>query len=217
MSVRARFTGTAVLLLRDDIDTDQIVPARFLKGTDRSGLDSALFADKRSEPGFPLNTPGAAGAAFLVAGRNFGCGSSREHAVWALRAFGFRAVIATSFADIFRRNALENGLLPIAVGAATHARIGELCERDRSCTLQVDLTGPMLTLSDGTHVPFDVDPFARRCLLDGTDALGMLLAHARDIDGYEAAVEGRAARVGSGISVHSPLSPLPSPQPSGSN
>jgi 3-isopropylmalate/(R)-2-methylmalate dehydratase small subunit len=185
MSARARFTGTAVLLLRDDIDTDQIVPARFLTVTDRSGLDTALFADKRTEPDFPLNAPGAASAAFLVAGRNFGCGSSREHAVWALRAFGFRAVIAPSFADIFRRNALENGLLPIVVGPATHERIGELCSRAGNCLMAVDLTGPMLTLADGTRVPFDVDPFARRCLLDGTDALGMLLAHDADIARYE--------------------------------
>jgi 3-isopropylmalate/(R)-2-methylmalate dehydratase small subunit len=200
MSGRAHFEGTAVLLPRDDVDTDQIVPARFLKVTDRSGLESALFADHRfdssGEPrgDFPLNAPGVAGAAFLVAGRNFGCGSSREHAVWALQAFGFRAVIAPSFADIFRRNALENGLLPIGVDAAAHERIRMLCEHNPAHLFAADLTGPTLTLPDGARLAFDIDPFARRCLLEGTDGLGLLLAHVGEIERFEAMHERGASR-----------------------
>src|SRR5512136_2072715 len=154
----AQFTtlaSRAVVLPTDDVDTDQIIPARFLKVTDKAGLGASLFADWRyaadgsPRPDFVLNQPGASGAAILVAGANFGCGSSREHAPWALTGFGFRAVVSTSFADIFRNNALKNGLLPVAIDAATHAELLAALARAPEAELRIDLAAQTLTLPGG--------------------------------------------------------------------
>ena len=181
------FTSPTVALPVDNIDTDQIIPARFLKGTSRSGLGRSLFADWRYDAqgqpraDFVLNRPAAEGAEVLVAGDNFGCGSSREHAPWALLDAGFRAVISTSIADIFRNNALKNGLLPIEVEPAVHRRL--LAQAGAPVT--VDLEAQAVTLSDGTKASFTVEPFARYCLLNGVDELSFLLAQAEAIDTYE--------------------------------
>jgi 3-isopropylmalate/(R)-2-methylmalate dehydratase small subunit len=174
------FTGRIAPLLADDVDTDQIVPARYLKITGKAGLADALFADWRRDPSFVLNRPEHAGAEILLAGENFGCGSSREHAPWALLAGGFRAVVARSFADIFRNNALKNGLLPIALDAAAHARLA-----DSPTTLSVDLASQEVTLPDGSKASFAIDPFARHCLLEGIDQLGYLLDLDPEISRYE--------------------------------
>ena len=183
----------AVLVARDDIDTDQIIPARFLTTTTRSGLGAHLFADWRYDatgepiPAFELNLPTSAGAQILVGGRNFGCGSSREHAPWALNDWGFRAVIASSFADIFRSNAHKNGVLTIALDAraleATHAAL----RADPAARITVDLPAQTVTLPDGTRIWFDIDTFSKRCLLDGLDELGALLAELPAIREWEVA------------------------------
>ena len=182
-----RFTSPTVVFAADDVDTDQVIPARFLKGTARSGWGEHLFADRRYDaagrprPEFPLNRPEAKGARVLVAGRNFGCGSSREHAVWALQGYGFQAVIALSFADIFRGNALKNGLLPVAVEESVHARL--LSAPGSAVT--VDLETQKLTLADGTGASFVIDPFARYCLLNGIDELQFLLGQEEALAAYE--------------------------------
>ena len=182
-----RFTSRTVVWAADDVDTDQVIPARFLKGTARSGWGEHLFADRRYDaegrprPDFPLNRPEAKGARVLVAGRNFGCGSSREHAVWALQGFGFQAVVAPSFADIFRGNALKNGLLPVAVDDAVHARLVSA----PGSPVTVDLEAQRLTLADGTEALFPIDPFARYCLLNGIDELQFLLGQEEAIAAYE--------------------------------
>jgi 3-isopropylmalate/(R)-2-methylmalate dehydratase small subunit len=169
-----------VLLPVNDIDTDQIIPARFLKTTDKAGLGPSLFADWRygadgsPRADFPLNQPRARGAAILVAGDNFGCGSSREHAPWALAGFGFRAVVSTSFADIFRNNALKNGLLPVAVDAASHRALLEQLQRAPEAELAVDLATQSLRLPDGRAVSFPIDGFSKTCLLEGIDELGYI-------------------------------------------
>jgi 3-isopropylmalate/(R)-2-methylmalate dehydratase small subunit len=182
-----RFTSSTVPWPADDVDTDQVIPARFLKGTARSGWGDHLFADRRYDaegrprPEFPLNRPEAKGARVLVAGRNFGCGSSREHAVWALQGYGFQAVIALSFADIFRGNALKNGLLPVAVDESVHTRL--LSAPGSAVT--VDLEAQELTLADGTGASFVIDPFARYCLLNGIDELQFLLGQEEAVAAYE--------------------------------
>jgi 3-isopropylmalate/(R)-2-methylmalate dehydratase small subunit len=190
----AQFTtlrSRAVLLPVNDVDTDQIIPARFLKVTDKAGLGASLFADWRyaadgsPRPDFVLNQPGAKDAAILVAGDNFGCGSSREHAPWALVGFGFRAVVSTSFADIFRNNALKNGLLPVVVDPATHAEILALVRIDPGAELTIDLGTQMLGLPNGRAVAFPVDPFAKTCLLNGVDELGYILRFEREIAAFE--------------------------------
>jgi len=184
----ARFTqltGRTVVLLDNDIDTDQIIPARFLKGTDKAGLADALFADWRARPGFPIGTPAAAGAQVLVAGHNFACGSSREHAPWALVAGGFRAVISTSFADIFRGNALKNGLVPVVVPPAVHAQLVAALAKDPALEVTIDLEAQELRAAGVPTTAFTVDSFARRCLLDGVDELGFLLKHQSEIEAYE--------------------------------
>jgi 3-isopropylmalate/(R)-2-methylmalate dehydratase small subunit len=174
-------TARVVVVPQNDIDTDQIIPARFLKTTDKTGLGSSLFADWRygpdgaPRPEFPLNAPRAGGAQVLVAGDNFGCGSSREHAPWALTGFGFRAVVSTSFADIFRNNALKNGLVPVAIDAAAHASLLEQLSRNPEAELTVDLASQTVRLPDGKMVKFPIDPFARTCLLEGVDELGYIL------------------------------------------
>jgi 3-isopropylmalate/(R)-2-methylmalate dehydratase small subunit len=168
-------TARAVVLDAADVDTDQIIPARFLKTTTKDGLASALFADWRGRPGFPLDDPESAGAQILVAGDNFGCGSSREHAAWALAAWGFRAVIAPGFADIFRGNALGQGLVPAAIAPARHAALIAALAADPRLAVTVDLEAQEVRWAD-QKAAFPVDPFARRQLLDGVDELGFLLS-----------------------------------------
>ena len=181
------FTSRTVVLPVENVDTDQIIPARFLKATSKVGLGSKLFADWRfaadgtPKPEFVLNQPAAVGAAVLVAGDNFGCGSSREHAPWALYDYGFRAVVSTSIADIFRSNSLKNGLLPIVVDAAAHAQL--LAAPDAEVTVSV--ADQTLTLPDGTKVTFPIDPFARYCLLHGVDELEFLLTQEDAIAAFE--------------------------------
>jgi 3-isopropylmalate/(R)-2-methylmalate dehydratase small subunit len=194
--VTAAFTRVAsavVPLLRDGVDTDQIIPARYLKAVTRDGLAEGLFADWRYDssgaprPDFVLNDASMSGRAILLAGSNFGCGSSREHAPWALTGNGFRAVIAGSFADIFRNNALKNGLLPVALEPDALARVRSAIEADASAEIIVDLEASEVRLPDGSSLPFDIDPFARSMLLAGTDELGYLLALQDDMVAYDAA------------------------------
>jgi 3-isopropylmalate/(R)-2-methylmalate dehydratase small subunit len=186
-------TSAAVPIPRNDIDTDQIIPARFLKTINRAGLAEQLFCDWRyladgsPNPEFVLNRPEMAGRQILVAGDNFGCGSSREHAPWALTAWGIRAVISSSFADIFRSNALKNGLLPVAVPPQELERIGGILQAEPDADMTVDLEASELRLPDGSVIGFDVDAFARRMILDGTDELGYLLKLEPQLDAYEAA------------------------------
>jgi 3-isopropylmalate/(R)-2-methylmalate dehydratase small subunit len=182
-----RITSRTVVLPRADVDTDQIIPARFLRTTTREGLGQQLFADWRYGqdgkplPEFVLNTPAAAGCAVLVAGRNFGCGSSREHAPWALLDFGIRAVVSTEFADIFRSNSLKNGLVPVVVDEATLA--GLIASPGAEVT--VDLESTSLKLPDGRSVKFPIEAFARHCLLQGVDQMGYLLSQDAAISQYE--------------------------------
>ena len=183
-------TSRVVVVPQNDIDTDQIIPARFLKTTDKTGLGSSLFADWRygpdgaPRPEFPVNAPRAQGAQVLLAGDNFGCGSSREHAPWALTDFGFRAVISTSFADIFSNNALKNGLLPVIVDAAAHQRLLDLAA-DPSAQVTVDLDSQTVRLPDGSTATFPIDGFSKTCLLEGVDQLGYLLLHQAQVTTYE--------------------------------
>jgi 3-isopropylmalate/(R)-2-methylmalate dehydratase small subunit len=182
-----RFTARTVALLQDNVDTDQIIPARFLKATTREGLGGALFVDWRARPDFPLNRPEARGAEVLLAGANFGCGSSREHAVWALQDAGFRAVISTAIADIFRANALKNGLLPIVLPAPAHAQLAAAA----GGSVTIDLASQTVSLPDGSEAGFTIDPFARYCLLHGQDELDFLLGQAPAIAEFERALPGR--------------------------
>jgi len=187
--IRSRIVALPV----DNIDTDQIIPARFLKTISKEGLGAQLFydwrydAEGRPRPEFVLNQPQAQGAQILVAGDNFGCGSSREHAPWALLEFGFRAVISTSFADIFRQNALKNGLLPIVVPREIHAELLRLAEEHPEAEYEVDLASQTLVLPDGRRVEFPVDPFAKQCMLEGVDELGWILLQEADIRAFEQA------------------------------
>jgi 3-isopropylmalate/(R)-2-methylmalate dehydratase small subunit len=187
------FTSAIVPLLAENVDTDQIVPARYLKVTDKAGLAEALFHDWRfaadgspREPRFVLDDPAMAGRQILLAGDNFGTGSSREHAPWALVAWGFRAIVSPAFADIFRNNALKNGLLPIVVDADTHRRLVALTTDDPSARLTVDLEAQVVHLPGDEDIAFDVDPFAKVMLLAGTDELGYLLSRIESIEGWEA-------------------------------
>jgi 3-isopropylmalate/(R)-2-methylmalate dehydratase small subunit len=167
----------------ENIDTDQIIPARYLKAITKDGLAEGLFADWRaSDPAFPLNLPEFKDAQVLVAGDNFGCGSSREHAPWALTQYGFRAVISTSFADIFRGNALKNGLLPVIVPKDAHQ---ELLAAP-GARVKIDLAEQTLTLPSGRRVEFPIDAFSKHCLLEGVDELGYMLAQEAAIQAYEA-------------------------------
>src|SRR6202045_4543370 len=184
-----RITSRTVVIASSDIDTDQIIPARFLTTTTKEGLGKQLFADWRyQEDGTPkrefvLNRPEARGAEVLVAGRNFGCGSSREHAPWALLDHGFRAVISTEIADIFRGNSLKNGLLPIVVDESTSRWLLD----NPGALVDLDLTASRLTLPTGGSVSFPLEAFARHCLLNGIDELGYLRSKLADIERYEAA------------------------------
>jgi len=182
-SIRSR----TVVMPSSNIDTDQIIPARFLTTTTREGLGAHLFADWRydgagaARPEFVLNRPEARGCQVLVAGRNIGCGSSREHAPWALLDYGFRAVVSTEIADIFRSNSLKNGLLPVVVDEATHAWLVE----HPGVEVEIDLPATQLRLPDGRAVTFPVEAFARYCLMNGVDELGYLLQQADAIAAFE--------------------------------
>jgi 3-isopropylmalate/(R)-2-methylmalate dehydratase small subunit len=175
-----------------NIDTDQIIPARFLKTISKEGLGGNLFCDWRYDaqgkpkPDFILNQPRAAGAEVLLAGDNFGCGSSREHAPWALTQFGFRALISTSFADIFRANALKNGLLPVIVPADVHTELLAAVAKHPDAEVRIDLQNQTLTTPGGRQVDFPVDSFAKHCLLEGVDELGCTLQHEGEIAAFEA-------------------------------
>jgi len=190
------FESRIVSLPVNNVDTDQIIPARFLKTTSKQGLDQQLFYDwrydehGRPKQDFVLNQPLAKGAEILLAGDNFGCGSSREHAPWALTQFGFRAVISTSFADIFRQNSLKNSLLPIVVPAEAHKELLALAERDPQARVRVDLAAQTLTLPSGGAVDFPVDSFSKQCLLEGVDELGYILKQQPAITTFEARRDG---------------------------
>ena len=188
------FSSAVVPLAAENVDTDQIVPARYLKVTDKEGLADALFRDwrfeadgSRKDPPFVLDRPGIAGRQILLVGDNFGTGSSREHAPWALQAWGIRAILSTSFADIFRSNSLKNGVLPIVVDPATHQRLFALVERDPEAELRIDLAEQGVLLPDGSTIDFEIDPFAKAMLLAGTDEIGYVLGHEDAIAAWEAA------------------------------
>ncbi|MCC6190100.1 MAG: 3-isopropylmalate dehydratase small subunit [Anaerolineales bacterium] len=186
-------TSRVAALPVNDVDTDQIIPARFLKATDKAGMGVHLFADWRyaadgsPRADFVLNQPQNQGAQVLLAGGNFGCGSSREHAPWALTGFGFRAVISTSFADIFCSNALKNGLLPVVVDAQTHRALFEMVEELPQMEVTIDLAGQTLALPTGQTVTFPIDGFSKSCLLQGVDELGYILGFEPQIAAYEQA------------------------------
>jgi 3-isopropylmalate/(R)-2-methylmalate dehydratase small subunit len=186
-----RHTGVVMPLDRVDVDTDQIIPKQFLKSISRTGFDKGLFYDWRFLPDgspnqdFVLNDPRYSEATVLVSGRNFGSGSSREHAPWALTAWGIRSVISTSFADIFRSNCLKNSLLPIVVDRDMHEHLFSLVGGQPDVELTVDLESQLVHLPGDEDLPFDVDPFARLMLLAGTDELGYLLSHESDISRWE--------------------------------
>ncbi len=189
-----QFTSKLIPLPAENVDTDQIVPARYLKVTDKAGLAEALFRDWRfeedgslKEPRFVLDRPEMAGRQILLVGDNFGAGSSREHAPWALRSWGIRTILSTSFADIFRNNSLKNGVLPVVVDADTHQRLFELVASDPDAQLTVDLAEQGILLPDGSTIAFEIDPFAKRMLLAGTDELGYLLTKEPELATWESA------------------------------
>jgi 3-isopropylmalate/(R)-2-methylmalate dehydratase small subunit len=193
-----QFTSKVVPLGAENVDTDQVVPARYLKIIDKADLRDALFHDWRfnedgtlREPRFVLDQPGMAGRGILLVGDNFGAGSSREHAPWALAAWGIRTILSTSFADIFRNNALKNGVLPVVVDATTHARLFDLVAADPDAQLTVDLAEEGILLPDGATIDFTIDPFAKRMLLAGTDEIGYVMARLAEIQAWEATHPGR--------------------------
>jgi 3-isopropylmalate/(R)-2-methylmalate dehydratase small subunit len=191
MAQFSTLTSRVMPLPVNDIDTDQIIPAQFLKVTDKNGLAEALFFhwryndDKSPKTDFVLNKPESQGAQILLAGDNFGCGSSREHAPWALTAYGFRAIISTSFADIFRNNALKNGLIPIVVDEATHKMLSDYVEEVPNAEFIVDLESQTLSFPNGS-VTFPIDPFNKTCLLNGVDELGYIMGFEKEIAEFEA-------------------------------
>ena len=183
-------TSRALAIPVNDIDTDQIIPAQFLKVTDKNGLADALFYnwryndDKSPKPDFIINKPESQGAQILLAGDNFGCGSSREHAPWALTSWGVRAVISTSFADIFRNNSLKNGLIPIIVDEETHKMLFDLVEEAPRAELTVDLATQTVSFPGGSFT-FPIDAFNKTCLLNGVDELGYIMGFEKDIAAFE--------------------------------
>jgi len=187
------FSSAIIPLPAENVDTDQIIPARFLKTTQKSGLADALFydwrydADGQPRPDFVINQPQMQGRQILLAGDNFGAGSSREHAPWALTSWGIRAIFSTSFADIFRSNALKNGLLPIVVDEETHRALFECVAERPEAQVSVDLEAQVVHLPSDQDIAFEVDPFARQMLLAGTDEIGWLLDRGHAIDAWEAA------------------------------
>ena len=180
-----KVTGIVCPLDRADVDTDQIIPKQFLKRIERSGFGQFLFWDWRGEPGFPIDDPAYAGAQVLVTGRNFGCGSSREHAPWALEDFGFRAVIAPSFADIFRTNCTKIGLLPVALPEAEVKSLIRDAEANPAGRVTVDLERQVVVAQDGREIPFEIEPDVRGRLLEGLDDIGITLADEHLITAYE--------------------------------
>jgi 3-isopropylmalate/(R)-2-methylmalate dehydratase small subunit len=189
-----------VPLPNENVDTDQIMPARFLKTTEKTGLGKVLFYDWRYDASgnprsdFILNHPKIAGARVLLAGDNFGCGSSREHAPWGLSDFGFRALISTSFADIFRNNCLKNGILPVTVDRDRHQKLLRLVDEQPSAHVTIDLQSQTLSLPDNEKISFPIDPFSKKCLLEGIDELGYLLSFSDSISGFESARTASAGR-----------------------
>ena len=185
-------TARCVVLSNTDVDTDQIIPARFLKVTDKLGLGEKLFCDWRylndgsPNPQFILNQPEAAGVKILVAGNNFGCGSSREHAPWALVGWGFQAVISTMFADIFKGNSLKNGLIPVVIEPAAHAALLAARAKDKDLSVTIDLQSTTVSWPGQAPIKFPIDPFSRSCLLDGVDELGYLQKFTKQAEAYEA-------------------------------
>ncbi len=182
----------------NDVDTDQIIPARYLKVTTKEGLAEGCFAGWRYssngdlQPDFALNQPACLGAQVLLAGDNFGTGSSREHAAWALLSWGFKAVLSTSFADIFQNNAYKNGLLPVTLDQQTHQQLFSLVEEEPETKITIDLENQHIILPDGRKIDFNIDPFNKTCLLEGMDQLGFLLKHEPDITAYEQQMAGVA-------------------------
>jgi 3-isopropylmalate/(R)-2-methylmalate dehydratase small subunit len=205
-------TSRVVALPVENIDADQIIPARYLKTTGKTGLGQGLFyawryaADGTPRPDFPLNRPESQGAQVLLAGDNFGCASSREHAPWALQDFGFRAVISTSFADIFRQNALKNGFLPVIVDADTHRQLLALSAAGQDPVVTIDLAQQTLSWPGGPAVTFPIDGFTKSCLLEGVDELGYLLHMTTRVAEYERA---HPARVATGRVASAAGSPAP--------
>jgi 3-isopropylmalate/(R)-2-methylmalate dehydratase small subunit len=178
--------GRGVPLRRSDVDTDQIIPAAYLKRVSRTGFGDGLFAAWREDPGFVLNQPAYAGATILVAGNNFGTGSSREHAVWALADYGFRVVIAPRFGDIFRNNATKAGLLPVRLPAGVVAALQDAVEADPAAEITVDLDAREVRApAGGVNVPFEIDDYTRWRLMEGLDDIGLTLRNADEITGYE--------------------------------
>jgi len=186
-----RITSKVIPLPHNNIDTDQIIPARYLKVTDKAGVAEGLFTDWRynpdgsPKPDFVLNQPRYQGAQILLAGDNLGCGSSREHAPWALVGWGIRVVFSTSFADIFKNNALKNALLPVTVSAQMHKTLFDLTDAAPDAEVEVDLEAQKVTLPDGVEFSFEIDGFAKKCLLAGIDQLNYILSHAPEITAYE--------------------------------
>jgi 3-isopropylmalate/(R)-2-methylmalate dehydratase small subunit len=187
MTIQFRdLTARAVVLLLDHIDTDQIIPARFLKTVNKQDLGKQLFNDwRKNDPDFALDRPEHEGAQILIAGENFGCGSSREHAPWALLAGGLRVVIARSFADIFRQNAIKNGLLPVALESGAHQRLLGLLDESGKTELTVDLEAQKVTVGSEPPFAFSIDEFSRYCLLEGVDQLDYLRSFEKEISAYE--------------------------------
>ncbi len=201
MQAFTTLTSHMVAIPTENIDTDQIIPAQFLKTISKAGLGQNLFyhwryrEDGTPNADFALNRPEAQGARILLAGDNFGCGSSREHAPWSLMDYGFTAVISTSFADIFRNNSLKNGLLPVIVDETTHRQLLSLVAEDPATAVSIDLAAQTVTLPDGRAVPFPIDTFSKTCMLEGLDQLGYLLKQDALVADYEAA---HPARVDTG-------------------
>ena len=207
MKAFTSLTSRVAPLLRNDVDTDQIIPASYLKGTTREGLGAGLFANWRFDGAgqprqeFELDQPACQGAEILLAGDHFGCGSSREHAVWALQDYGFQAVISTRFADIFCSNSGRNGLLTAQVEASDYARIRAALFEDPRAEITIDLKSERITLSNRESLPFTIDPFARHCLLEGLDPLSFLLERLPEIEAYEKRAESRSGMSKSGKTV----------------
>jgi 3-isopropylmalate/(R)-2-methylmalate dehydratase small subunit len=191
MATFTTLTSRVVPLIVNNIDTDQIIPARFLKVIDKNGLGEQLFCDWRynsdgsPKSEFVLNQPQHRGSQILLAGDNFGCGSSREHAPWALTAFGFRAVISTTIADIFRSNSLKNGLLPVILSAAEHKQLKEEIQKSPSAEVKIDLSQQTIIFPSGTSAKFPIDPFSKFCLLNGVDELEYIRRFTKEIEQYE--------------------------------
>jgi 3-isopropylmalate/(R)-2-methylmalate dehydratase small subunit len=193
MATFTTLTSRVVPLLVDNVDTDQIIPARFLKVTDKKGLGDQLFCDWRynsdgtPKSDFVLNQPQHRGAQVLLAGDNFGCGSSREHAPWALTAFGFRAVISTTIADIFRSNSMKNGLLPVILTVSEHKQLKDEIQNSQNAEVTINLEKQEIIFPSGTHAKFPIDPFSKLCLLNGVDELEYLRRFTKQVEQYEAA------------------------------